>query len=71
VSPETKLGGADEGDQNIMHTRKLILIAKGPHKADIIRQALTGACDDGYTASVVQLHPNCEILLDAEAASGL
>jgi len=71
VSPETKLGGLTRGIKNIMHTRKLILIAKGAHKADIIRQALSGPVTTDIPASVVQLHPNCEILLDRAAASGL
>jgi glucosamine-6-phosphate deaminase len=69
VPPETILGGLTRGVKNIMHTRKLILIAKGAHKADIIEQAILGPVTIDIPASVVQLHPNCEILLDADAAS--
>ena len=71
VSAETVLGGLTRGIKNIMQTRKLILIAKGAHKADIIKQAILGPVTTDIPASVVQLHPNCEILLDAEAASGI
>ncbi len=71
VPAETVLGGLTRGIKNIMHTRKLILIAKGAHKADIIKQAILGPVTTDIPASVVQLHPNCEILLDAEAASGI
>jgi glucosamine-6-phosphate deaminase len=71
VSPETKLGGLTRGIKNIMHTRKLILIAKGKHKADIIEQAILGPVTIDIPASVVQLHPHCEILLDADAGSKL
>jgi len=40
VPPEIVLGGLTRGVKNIMHTRKLILIAKGAHKADIVEQAI-------------------------------
>ncbi len=63
------LGGLTRGIKNIMHTRKLILIAKGAHKAEIVEKAILGPITTDMPASVVQLHPNCEILLDADAAS--
>ena len=69
VPETTVLGGLTRGIKNIMHTRKLILIAKGAHKAAIIKQAILGPVTTDIPASVVQLHPNCEILLDAAAAS--
>ena len=65
------LGGLTRGIKNIMHTRKLILIAKGAHKADIIEKAILGPVTTDIPASVVQLHPNCEILLDAAAGAKL
>lgn len=69
VPPETELGGLTRGVKNIMHTRKLILIAKGTHKAEIVKQAILGPVSTDIPASVVQLHPNCEILLDADAGA--
>ena len=63
------LGGLTRGIVNIMHTRKLILIAKGAHKAEIIGKAILGPVTTEVPASVVQLHPNCEILLDAAAGT--
>src|SRR5882672_822489 len=69
VSPETILGGLTRGIKNIMHTRKLILIVKGSHKAEIVEKAILGPVTTAIPASVVQLHPNCEILLDADAAA--
>lgn len=69
VPAETELGGLTRGIKNIMHTRKLILIAKGKHKAAIIKKAVMGPVITGIPASVVQLHPNCEILVDAEAGA--
>ena len=69
VPKETILGGLTRGIKNIMHTRKLILIAKGAHKAEIIERAILGPVTTDIPASVVQLHPNLEILLDAAAGS--
>lgn len=71
VPDDIVLGGLTRGIKNIMHTRKLILIVKGAHKAEMVKQAILGPVTIDIPASVVQLHPNCEILLDAEAASKL
>jgi glucosamine-6-phosphate deaminase len=69
VAEHIVLGGLTRGIRNIMHTRKLILIAKGEHKAEIIKKAILGPVTTDIPASVVQLHPNCEILLDAAAGA--
>lgn len=71
VPPEIVLGGLTRGIKNIMQTRKIILIAKGMHKSEIIEKAILGPVTTDIPSSVVQLHPDCEILLDAAAASGL
>jgi glucosamine-6-phosphate deaminase len=69
VPLETVLGGLTRGIKNIMQTRKIILVAKGAHKAEIIKKALLGPVTTDIPASILQLHPNCEILLDTSAAS--
>ena len=69
VPPETVLGGLTRGIKNIMQTRKIVLVAKGAHKAEIIEKAILGPVITDIPASVLQLHPNCELLLDASAAS--
>ncbi|HEY4110616.1 6-phosphogluconolactonase [Puia sp.] len=66
-----ELGGLTRGIKNIMQTRKIVLIAKGEHKASIIEQAILGPVTTDIPASVVQLHPDCEILLDAAAGEGI
>lgn len=71
VPAETILGGLTRGIKNIMHTRKIVLIAKGARKAEIIEKALLGPVTTAVPASVLQLHPDCEVLLDAAAASCL
>lgn len=69
VAENYPLGGLTLGIKNIMHSRRLILVAKGEHKAEIIERALFGPVTTDMPASVVQLHPNCEVILDAAAAS--
>lgn len=69
VADDYELGGLTRGIKNIMQTRHIVLIAKGKGKADIIEQALFGPVSTDLPASVVQLHPNCDVLLDADAAS--
>jgi len=69
LPPEHELGGLTLGIKNIMQTRKIVLIAKGEHKASIIEQAILGPVTTDIPASVLQLHPNCEILLDAAAGA--
>jgi glucosamine-6-phosphate deaminase len=69
VPASTELGGLTRGIKDIMQTRKIVLIAKGSHKAEVIEQAILGPVTTDIPASVVQLHPNCEILLDAAAGA--
>lgn len=68
VGPDHELGGLTLGIRTIMHARHIVLIAKGEHKADMVRQMLKGPVTEDIPASVLQLHPNCEFLLDADAA---
>lgn len=66
--PDVELGGFTLGIKNIMQSRRIILVAKGVNKADIVRQMLEGPVTTDVPASILQLHPDCEFLLDAEAA---
>jgi glucosamine-6-phosphate deaminase len=69
VPADVVLGGLTRGIKNIMQTRKIVLIAKGPHKAAVIEQAVLGPVTTDIPASVLQLHPNVEILVDADAGA--
>jgi 6-phosphogluconolactonase/Glucosamine-6-phosphate isomerase/deaminase len=69
VPESCELGGLTLGIKTIMHTKKIVLIAKGKEKAQIIQKALQGPVTEEIPASVLQLHPDCEVLLDADAAS--
>lgn len=68
VGPDHALGGLTLGVRTIMHARHIILIAKGAHKAEMVEKMLRGPVTEDIPASVLQLHPNCEFLLDAESA---
>lgn len=65
------LGGATLGLKDIMHARKIVLVANGARKAAIVKRMLRGPVTQDVPASILQLHPNCEYLLDAEAAKEL
>lgn len=68
IPPGTMPGGLTRGIKNIMLTRRIILIAKGEHKARIIEKAIFGPVTPEIPASVLQLHPDCEVLVDTAAA---
>ncbi len=62
------LGGVTLGIRDIMHARRIVLVAKGINKAEIAHQMLYGPVTTDVPASILQLHPNCEFLLDDAAA---
>ncbi|MCC8186064.1 MAG: glucosamine-6-phosphate deaminase [Bacteroides sp.] len=66
--PEKELGGLTLGIRNIMRSRKILLLAKGAAKAGIVKRMIEGPVTPEIPASVLQLHPCCEVLLDAQAA---
>lgn len=69
--PQKELGGLTLGIKNIMQARKIVLVAKGAGKANIVKEMLEGSITTDVPASILQLHPNCEFLLDAESARKL
>ena len=66
--PEKRLAGLTLGIKNIMQSRKILLLAKGARKADIVKKMLEGPVTTDVPASILQLHPNCEFIFDTEAA---
>ena len=66
-SPDADLGGLTLGIKNIMQSNKILLAANGKRKAQIIRDALLGPVNENVPASILQLHPDCEVILDADA----
>ena len=59
------------GVGTILEAREIILLATGAAKAAIIAQAVEGPITSMVSASALQLHPNCKVIVDDEAASGL
>lgn len=66
--PEQLLGGLTLGPKNIMQARRIVLVAKGESKAEIVKEMLLGPITPDIPASILQLHPDCEFLLDTAAA---
>ncbi len=69
LSVDCPMGGVTLGISDIMKAGRIILVAKGDNKAGIVRRMLEGPVTESVPASVLQLHPNCEVLLDGAAAS--
>lgn len=59
------------GIKNVMHAKKILLVASGANKADAIKATVEGPVTEKVPASVLQLHPDCYIVVDEAAASKL
>ena len=54
-----------------MKAKRIILMAWGANKADIIQRTVEGEMSDQVPATYLQAHPNCLIVLDEAAAARL
>ena len=59
------------GVGTILDSRRCLLLATGAAKAGIMAKALEGPITAMVTASALQLHPRCTVVVDEEAAAGL
>ncbi len=59
------------GVGTILAAKRIILMAWGEGKAEIIRQAVEGKVRESVPATFLQQHPNCEVIVDLAAASKL
>ena len=59
------------GVRSILSARRIVLMAWGQHKADIVRTAVEGEVNTHVTASFLQEHPQALFVLDAAAAGSL
>ena len=59
------------GVGTILEARRCLLLATGEEKADIVARAFEGPLTAMITATALQLHPACTIVLDEAAASSL
>ena len=61
--------GITLGIRKIMHAKRIILVAKGANKAIAVKCMLKGEVSTEFPASILQMHPNCEFLLDKASAA--
>ncbi|MCB9992699.1 MAG: glucosamine-6-phosphate deaminase [Hyphomicrobiaceae bacterium] len=59
------------GIGTILDAKELILLATGEGKAGIVARAVEGPITASVSASALQLHPNCKVVLDEDAAGSL
>lgn len=71
TAADVKLGGVTLGIKEIMLSRKIVIAANGALKAAIVKAAVQGPVDVSVPASILQLHPDCEMILDPAAAAEL
>lgn len=57
------------GLKNIMNAKKILVLANGAGKAKAVYGMVRGAVTEAVPASVLQLHPDCTLICDKEAAS--
>ena len=59
------------GVGTILDARELLLLATGSAKASILAKAVEGPITAMISASAIQLHRNCKVIIDEEAAKEL
>ncbi|MBQ7349175.1 MAG: glucosamine-6-phosphate deaminase [Clostridia bacterium] len=58
-----------QGLKNIMNAKKILILASGANKAKAVKEMLYGEVTESLPASVLQLHPDCTLVVDEAAAS--
>jgi glucosamine-6-phosphate deaminase len=59
------------GIKSIMSAKRILLMASGADKAEVIAKMILGGITPSLTASVLQLHPRVDVVLTEDAATGL
>lgn len=59
------------GIKHIMQAKQILILASGKNKAEAVYNTVCGKITEEVPASVLQLHPNCILIADKEAASKL
>jgi glucosamine-6-phosphate deaminase len=59
------------GVGTILESYCLLMLVTGAEKADVAAQAIEGPLTSMVTASAIQLHPRCTVVLDQDAAARL
>lgn len=69
TEPVTLKKGITLGLGTLMAAKKVILMASGLTKANVIQQAVEGPITNTFPASIIQQHPEGKIWVDEDAAS--
>jgi glucosamine-6-phosphate deaminase len=59
------------GVGTILEAREIVLAATGAGKAAVLARATEGPITAQISATALQLHPNCKVVVDEAAASAL
>ena len=59
------------GVGTILDSKETILLATGSRKAKILAKAIEGPITSMISATALQLHPKCQVIVDKDAASDL
>lgn len=57
------------GIRQIMQAKKILILASGPNKADAVYKMVKGKVTEDVPASILQLHPDCTLIADRNAAT--
>jgi glucosamine-6-phosphate isomerase len=71
VSESAVEEGYTLGLAQIMQSEKVVLLASGRHKAEIVQKIVDGGIQDSIPASRLHAHHACTLFADREAASGI
>lgn len=55
------------GIKNIMNAKKILILASGENKAKAVFDTVKGKVTEEVPASVLQLHPDCTLIVDEQA----
>ena len=59
------------GIRQIMQAKKILILASGANKAEAVCKMAKGKVTESVPASVLQLHPDCTLIVDRAAAANL
>ena len=59
------------GIRHIMQAKRILILASGANKAEAVFRMAKGPVTEDVPASVLQLHPDCTLIVDAAAAARL
>lgn len=52
-----------------MQAKKILILASGTNKADAVYKMVKGKVTENVPASILQLHPDCTLIADRDAAT--